>query len=313
MVEAIVRHAAARLQQIGCPLQRAADDQRRRRFTERRDFAGRRSAERQRRCVLIDQMAVERVTDVGQHQRLQAEGLDPGLDRLDVAGRQHRRSEHVDLRGRASGQTAAWCRDQRVDDRFDGQRKAGFEATGIVRGVHRHDGGCRELRMAGAELAYQPLHVAALGLGEPGRRQPDQLRRVLLAEHAQTLDDVLVGTHDARHLIHCRRLQRDRFAEMAHQEYLAEGRAALRAVQHRNRPAQAEEGERGADRLAGLERIDRQRLGALEDFSHRFPPRTGGALPLPAVLPTAPAPAPCATPATPASARAAVPVRACPS
>jgi hypothetical protein len=69
MVEAEVRHAGARLQQIGGAVQRASDDQRRRRFAERCHFASGRSAERQRRTVLIDQMPVERITDIGQHQR----------------------------------------------------------------------------------------------------------------------------------------------------------------------------------------------------------------------------------------------------
>jgi hypothetical protein len=47
---------------------------------------------------------VERITDIRQHQRSQAESLDPGLDRLDVSGRQHRRGEHVDLLAAAPDQ-----------------------------------------------------------------------------------------------------------------------------------------------------------------------------------------------------------------
>jgi hypothetical protein len=166
--------------------------------------------------------------------------------------------------------------------------------------------------MASVEFAHQPLDVATLRFGQAGGRQADDFRRIFLAEHAQALDDVLVGAHDARHLIHGRRLQRNRLAEMAHQKYLAEGGATLRAVQHRDRSAQAEESERGAYRLTGLERTHRQRFGTFEDLNHRFLRARPVLRRRPCGGSTARVRAPCATPATPASASTDAPVPACP-
>jgi hypothetical protein len=262
--------------------------------------------------VFIDQMPVERIGEVGQHHRQQSERFDPALDRLDVTRSQHRRRKDVHLPAALSDpRRARGIGKQRVDDRFDREGETGFEAAGEVRGVHRDHRGRRELRMAAAEFAHQPLHVATLGFRETGGGNTDQRRRALFTEHAQTFDDVLVGTHDRRHLVHRRRLQRDRFAKVAHQKHLAKGRAALRSVQHRDRTAQAEKGEGGADRLAGLERIDRQRLGAAKDFSHGSLPRPPPSCRSPAASPTAKANGPCARPAIRSSARAGERVRAC--
>lgn len=75
----------------------------------------------------------------------------------------------------------------------------------------------------------------------------------------QRLDHVVVGPHDARHLIHCRRLQGNRLKEVPHKEHIAKGRAPLRAMQQRQAPGQAKKSQRRTKRLTNLERINRQR------------------------------------------------------
>ena len=196
------------------------------------DFRTRRAADGQRRRFCFGQMAIQRIADVGHDDGAQAESLDPVLDRLDVARRQHRRSQHIDLLRPLAGALA--FRHQRLDQRLDGQRVAAFQAADVIRRIDRHHGDVGELRMRGAELAQAAANVGALRFRKAGRQQADDVRLALVAQRAQRFDDVLVGAHDARHLIHRRRLQRNRLAEMAHEEHLAEGRAALRAMHQRH-------------------------------------------------------------------------------
>ena len=107
---------------------------------------------------------------------------------------------------------------------------------------------------------YSGIIVTAVRLFQLAREHAADV----LSEH----EDVLVGVHHGGDLVHRRRLQRNRFAEMADQKNLAERGAALRAMQHRQTVAQPEKGQRGANRLAGLERADGQWFGAADDFSH---------------------------------------------
>ena len=95
------------------------------------------------------------------------------------------------------------------------------------------------LRILLAEAAHQTLYVAALSFGEPGGGQADDIRIALVAQGTQAFDHVFIGVHHRGDVIHGGGLQRDGLAEVAHEENLAEGGAALRAVHHRDGPAQA--------------------------------------------------------------------------
>ncbi len=122
--------------------------------------------------------------------------------------------------------------------------------------------------MRGIKLFHQPLDVGALRFGKAGGRQADQRGLVLFANGLESEDHVLVRAHHGGDLIHRGGLQRDGLAKVAHEVHLAEGGTTLRAVHHRDRAMDAEEGQRRADRLAGLERIHRERLVAFQDFGH---------------------------------------------
>ena len=256
-------------------------------------------------------MAVERIAEVGQKHRAQTEGFDPVADRFDVAGAEQRAGEHIHLFAPPAG-TLAW-RHQRGDDRFDRSGKSAFEGAVEVGRVHRNDGDVGIFRVLAAEFAHQPLDVGALRFGQAGGGQTDHVRRVLGADRLQSVDDVRVGAHHRRNLVHRRRLQRDRLAEMAHEKDLAKGGAALRAVQHRDGVLEAEESQRGADRRARLQRVDRQGLGATDDLGHCVLLRRPAACRACARRPTARGGEPLPTPAIRSKAPAGARVRAFPN
>ena len=113
-------------------------------------------------------MAVEGIADVGQHDRTQAEGLDPFLDGFRVARRQHAGGQHIDLLLAPPGD--AGFRHQYVDHGFYREGEAGFEAAAEIRRIHRHHGDLVVLRKLLAKLLHQPLDVRALGFRQAGGR-----------------------------------------------------------------------------------------------------------------------------------------------
>ena len=267
VVEARVGHAAAFGQQIRGGGQRAADDDGVGGLVQAGDLGHWRAAESERREVVGNQMAVERVADVRQEHGSQAEQLDEVAQMLQIARRQRRVDQQIDLlRSATDAAAVVWHED--VDDALHRQRETAFETADVVGRVHRDDGNVVVLRVTDTEFPHVAADIGALGLGKPGRRQADHRRPLLAAQGLETLDDIVVGAEHGAGLIHCRGLQRDRFAKMTHEEDLGEGGAALRSVQHRNGVVDAEEGQRGAGGRAGLQGIDRQRLGPLSNFRH---------------------------------------------
>ena len=174
--------------------------------------------------------------------------------------------EHVDLALAAPGPGAGpgGMGHQGLDDGPGGGGIAGLQGPCEVRGRDRHHRDLVVFRVSGPEGLHRHADVRPLGLGQSGGGNPDQVRCVLLAQHAQPFHHVVLGPHDGAHLIHGRGLERDGLAEVAHEEDLAEGGAALGAVQHRDGAAKAEERQGRPDGGAGLERADREGLAALQ-------------------------------------------------
>jgi hypothetical protein len=114
--------------------------------------------------------------------------------------------------------------------------------------------------MTPADEFQVPVHIVPLGLRESGRTDGNEVGLGACADVEDSLLDVVISAHDGGRLVHGRRLQRDRFAEMAHQQHQSERRAALRPVHDRHAPIHAEERVTRAQRLAHLEWIDHCRL-----------------------------------------------------
>ncbi|MNQ19305.1 hypothetical protein D3C85_323660 [compost metagenome] len=217
-------------------------------------------------------MAVERAGQVGDQQRAQAEAVDALGDELQIAGGQAGRTQHVDL-ARPLADPVVLCGDQRLDDRLDRGGEAALETAGEVRGVHRDHRHVPVLGKLAAELVQRAVQIAALGFRQRGGQQADHRRLLLLADHPQRLDDVVVGAHHRADLVHRRGLQRHRLAEVAHEEHLGERGAARRAVQQRHAARHAEDGQGAAHGLAGLQRADGQGFVAVDDLGHGDAPQ----------------------------------------
>ena len=97
MREAMVWNPGALGQQIGGTAHRAADHQRCGSVAQGRQLIERGAADGQGVVVVVDEMAVERIGDVGQHHRAQPEAFEQILQMLDIAGGQCRAGEHIDL------------------------------------------------------------------------------------------------------------------------------------------------------------------------------------------------------------------------
>ncbi|EXF44756.1 hypothetical protein BAY1663_02829 [Pseudomonas sp. BAY1663] len=313
--ETPVRYAAAGGQRIGGGSQALADHQGGGALPGTGQLVEGQPAGGQRVEGCLVEMAVQRAGQVGDQQRPQAEALDALGDEFQVAGCQAGAAQHVDL-ARPLADLVTALGHQRLDHRLERGGETALEATAEVRAVHRHHGHVAVLGIFAAELMHGAVQVAALGLRQRGAEQADHRWMLLVANGAQRLDHVLVGAHHRADLIHRRGLQRHRLAEVPDEEHLGERRAALRTVQQRHAARQAEEGQRGAHGLAGLQRADRQRLVAVDDLCHRDLLRRSpayGVVPRPTrrAAPTAPAGAPPATPGSRGSGTAGAPVPAC--
>ena len=119
-----------------------------------------------------------------------------------------------------------------------------------------------------AKLANHAGNVAALSLRQPGTEQHDSLRRVALAEGIQGGENIAVRAHNRRGGVHRRRLQGNRVVEVLNKKDFGEGAASLRAVDQRDTVFNPEAGEDCAERLAGLDRADRQRFIGAENVCH---------------------------------------------
>ena len=74
-------------------------------------------------------------------------------------------------------------------------------------------------------LAYQRqigVDIIALGLGEAGGTNGDEFRLGARPYVQNGLLDIVVAAHDGGRFVHRRRLQRDRFAKVTHQQHHAE-------------------------------------------------------------------------------------------
>ena len=113
--------------------------------------------------------------------------------------------------------------------------------------------------------------VLAARLDQRRRADPDQFRLRASLQVEDRLLQMVGAAEDRGDLVHRRGLQRDRLLEVTHEQHQREGRATLAAVEQRHGARDAEIGEGGAERLRGLQRIDRRRLGDWENRSHARP------------------------------------------
>jgi hypothetical protein len=97
-----------------------------------------------------------------------------------------------------------------------------LEAADIIGRRHIDEFRIVQLGLALADHRKIPLDVVALRFGEPCRTDRDDLRRSTLADVQQCRLDVLVAAEYRRHLVHRRRLQRNRFLEVPHQQHETE-------------------------------------------------------------------------------------------
>ena len=161
---------------------------------------------------------------------------------------------------------------RRLDQRFDHARDRPRPPF-LERILEIGRGGIdqRQVIQLGPVLADQrnkAVHVVALDLGHAGRANADQRRLGAAVDGNDGLLDILEAAEHGRDLAHGGGLHRNGFAEMAHEQHEPEGGAALAAVQQRHAALDAHEGERGADGLAHLQRIDRARFFGDYDLCH---------------------------------------------
>jgi len=104
----------------------------------------------------------------------------------------------------------------------------------VVRGGDIDDGQLSQLRMFFADEPEIAVHVVALGFGQAGGGDADDLRLGAVPDIQDGLLDVVHAAEDGGRLVHGGGLERNVFPEMAHEQHQAEGGAALRAVQCRH-------------------------------------------------------------------------------
>ena len=143
----------------------------------------------------------------------------------------------------------------------------GVEAFGVGPRVTRRGDvdHFRQMRTFDAELAKEHFHVLSDGLGQAGRGDADQPRRVLPRHVLQPETEVLLSTEDRRRLAEVRRSDIQRFFEMADHVTANIGGTPLRSVQEGDRSLDAPERQAGAQgraELAGVARGgERRRFG----------------------------------------------------
>ena len=157
---------------------------------------------------------------------------------------------------------------QHLDHLGHGLFPAVLEGVLEVRGGDIDQGKVGELRILGADQLDIAIHVVTLGLGHAGGTDADNLRLGAIEDIEHRLFDIFQPAEHGRHLAHGRGLQRNGFLEVAHEQHQAKRGAALRAVQQRHAAPQPHEGERAADRLAHLQRIDRAGLFGGNELRH---------------------------------------------
>ncbi len=113
-----------------------------------------------------------------------------------------------------------------------------------------------EFGMALPDEPDEAVHIVAFDLGDAGCANADDGGFGAVGDGDDCLLDVLIAAEHGGHFAHGRRLHRDGFAKMAHENHKPERGAALRAMQKRHAVLDAEEGERAAERLAHLQRVD---------------------------------------------------------
>ncbi len=261
-LEDLQRRAGDGLQRLGAFARLLANAQREGRGAGGADLLQRGTAERGTAPVGRD-VAVERTRDVGQHDGVQAEGLDDLAQLVDVAGREVAARQQRHLVGHHRQRFH-----QRFDDGGDGVFEAVFESTHVVGRGHVDDLGVGQLRVALARGDQVAVDVVTLGFGQAGGADGNHFWRGALADVEQRRLYVLVAPHDGGDLVHGRGLQRDRFLEVAHQQHQAERGAALRSVHHRHAGVQPQEGEARTQRLAHLERVDGAGFFGFDDAGH---------------------------------------------
>ena len=125
---------------------------------------------------------------------------------------------------------------------------------------------CGTLALDIGEIAGK---ILAARLDQRRRAHADQLRLGAVFQIEDRFLEIIGATEHGRHFVHGGGLQRNRLLEVAHEQHHREGRAALAAVKQRHGGIDAEKGKGGAERLRGLQRIDRRRLLNGCDRRHR--------------------------------------------
>ena len=80
----------------------------------------------------------------------------------------------------------------------------------------------------------EAVHVVTFGFGDAGRADRDDIRLGAIGDIDHGLLDVVLAAQDGGRLVHGGRLQGNRFAEVAHEQYQAERCTALRTVHERH-------------------------------------------------------------------------------
>ena len=165
MIEIMGRDPGSILQDFTRLAQGGANDQGGGSLAQGPDFGKRRSADGHGGKIVVGQVAIQRIRDVGQEYHPQIEGLDQCSQLLQIPGCQAGAGQHIDLTlaGSRPGTRRFSLGNQCRDDFGHGSGIAGFEATGKVGRVHGHDGHVVVLGILGAKLPHAPLDVRSLG------------------------------------------------------------------------------------------------------------------------------------------------------
>ncbi len=215
---------------------------------------------------ILRHVAVERAGQVRHQHRIEPEGFQDFPQLLQVRHGQMAAGQHRH-RGRLARRGGFFH--QHLQDAQHGGRPTVLESALEVGRRDVDQRGVCKLRVALAGELEIALHIVALGLGESGRAHADDGRARLGVDVHHRLLDVLEAAQHGGNLAHGGGLQRNRFLEVAHEQHHAERRAALRAVQDRHGVGQSHEGQRAADGLAHLERVDRAGLLGVAHRGHQ--------------------------------------------
>ena len=156
------------------------------------------------------------------------------LQLVEIPRRQMASRQHIDPSGIAAGGILRGL-DQHFDHARHGLLPTVLERVLEVGGRDIDHRECREFRMLLPDRLDVALDVIALGFGDAGRADADDLRLGALVDVENCLFDILVTAEHGRDFAHRRGLQRHGFLEMPHEQGQPERGAALRAVQQRHR------------------------------------------------------------------------------